>query len=99
MNTPTPLTSSPWNTRLPVAWPDPPTELTFSALKEIEACPRRWALASANYPDLWEDYGYPPRVQLQALFGTVVHAVLETVTRELVGAGCSSVHDASAVEV
>ena len=83
----------------PASWPDAPVDLTFSTLKDIEACPRRWALSSASYPSLWDDRGYPPKVQLNALAGTVVHAVLEIVTKELVGAGCPSVHDASAVGV
>jgi hypothetical protein len=38
-------------------------------------------------------------LHLKALAGTVVHAVLETVTKELIGAGCPSVFDASAVGV
>lgn len=53
----------------------------------------------AAYPELWGERGYPPRVHLKALAGSVVHAVLETVTRELARAGCPSVHDASAVTV
>lgn len=73
--------------------------MTVSTMAEIEACPRRWALSMAAYPELWGERGYPPRVHLKALAGSVVHAVLETVTRELARAGCPSVHDASAVTV
>lgn len=88
-----------WTTSPPTAWPDAPEDMTVSALNDIEACPRRWALSSAGYPELWNSRGYPPRVYPSALAGTLVHAVLETVTRELVRAGCPSVHDASAVNV
>ncbi len=76
-----------------------PAGPTYSTLKEIEKCPRRWALAAASYPSIWDGRGYPPRLQLKALAGTIVHAALETVTKELVWAGCPSVQDASAVEV
>ena len=73
--------------------------MTVSALADIEACPRRWALSMATYPELWSERGYPPRVQLKTIAGSVVHSVLETVTRELARAGCPSVRDASAVAV
>jgi hypothetical protein len=83
----------------PAAWPNPPTEISYSTLKEIEACPRRWALATANYASLWDGRGYPQRLQPRALAGTIVHTVLEAIMRELVSAGCPSVHDASAAAV
>lgn len=88
-----------WTTDAPVAWPDVPAEMTVTTLVEIEACPRRWALGSAEYAGLWTGRGYPPRVQLGTLAGTVVHLVLEVITRELVRAGCSSVQDPVAPQV
>jgi hypothetical protein len=77
-----------WKIFAPASWPEPPAEMTVSALREIEACPRRWALASAEYPGLWEGRGYPPRLQVSSLAGTVVHRTLERMTKELVRAGC-----------
>ncbi|MEK6701640.1 MAG: PD-(D/E)XK nuclease family protein [Planctomycetota bacterium] len=88
-----------WTTSPPAAWPTAPVDLTVSALGEIEACPRRWALNAASYPDLWASRGYPPRVRSRSLAGSLVHTVLETVTRELVQAGCPTVQDASAIGV
>ena len=88
-----------WTIRAPATWPQPPEEMTVSTLNEIEACPRRWALASGEYPELWTGRGYPPRVQLRSLAGSVVHLVLETLTRELVRAGCRSVRDETATQV
>jgi CRISPR/Cas system-associated exonuclease Cas4 (RecB family) len=73
--------------------------MTVSALNEMETCPRRWALTSASYPDLWKRTGYPPRLHVNSLTGTVVHLALETVTKELIHAGCSSVDEASAIQV
>lgn len=99
MSTPIQSATAPWTAVAPAMWPAAPADLTFSALKDIEACPRRWALAAASYPALWDDRGYPPRLQLKALAGSVVHTVLETITKELVRSGCPSVLDASAVGV
>ena len=86
-----------WTTAGPAFWPEPPAEMTVSTLAEIEACPRRWALSMASYPELWTERGYPPKIHVKALAGSVVHSVIETVTKELARAGCRSVQDASAV--
>src|SRR5215470_12895945 len=87
-----------WTTVAPSAWPAPPKEMTVSALSEIEACPRRWALASAEYHDLWAGRGYPPKPALSSLAGSVVHFAIETITKAFVQAGCASVQDACAVQ-
>ena len=73
--------------------------MSVTALKEIEACPRRWALRHADYPKLWSGHGYPPRVHTGALLGSVAHLALETIIRELIRTGCPSVKDATAVSV
>jgi hypothetical protein len=96
---PSPEQAKLWTTLAPPEWPRPPDEMTVSMLAEIEACPRRWALSSADYPALWTGRGYPPRVHLSSLAGSVVHLVLETVTRELVRARCLAVEDAAATQV
>src|SRR5882724_3317719 len=88
-----------WLAVRPQAWPAAPNELSVSSLGEIEACPRRWALASADYPELWDRPGYPPRLFIASLKGSVVHLALETVTKALARAGCRSVQDADAVQV
>jgi len=94
-----PAQLTPWTTAGPAKWPALPEEMTVSTLMQIETCPRRWALASAEYPELWNGRGYPPRVTLGALAGIVVHLVVETVTRELVRASCQTAHDSTAVQV
>lgn len=88
-----------WDARPPAAWPEVPSEMTVTTLLEIETCPRRWALLAAAYPELWSGRGYPPRVTLAALGGTVVHLALERITRALVESGCGSVQDPAAVQV
>ena len=87
-----------WTTVAPNAWPAPPKDMTVSALSEIETCPRRWALGSAEYPDLWAGRGYPPKPALSSLSGSVVHFAIETITKAFVQAGCASVQDACAVQ-
>src|SRR4051812_31816068 len=84
---------------LPATWPDAPSEMTVTSLTEMELCPRRWALARAQYPNIWGGHGYPPHVSLSALTGTIVHRALETVTKGLNTAGCASVKDPSACNV
>ena len=84
---------------VPKAWPTAPNELSVSSLADIEACPRRWALASAEYPELWDGRGYPPRLSIASLAGSVVHLALETVTKALARAGSNSLEDTDAVQV
>lgn len=80
----------------PAEWPHPPAEMSYSTLGEIEGCPRRWALGHAAYSGLWDGPGYPPRISLANLPGTVVHLALEDAVSALVRAGCASVGDAEA---
>lgn len=77
----------------------PPQEMTFSTLIEIEACPRRWALRRADYPEVWTGRGYPPRLHVHALAGTVLHLAIEELTTALVRARCETVHSETAVGV
>lgn len=58
-------------------WPTAPDDWSYSSLIEAEACPRRWSLARATYPDVWERSGYPRRSHIAALAGDVIHGALE----------------------
>jgi hypothetical protein len=80
-------------------WPAPPELWSYSSLKEVAACPRRWMLTRAKYPALWARAGYPPLPVRAALFGDVVHEALETIVKALVAAGCESPRAAEAVQV
>lgn len=88
-----------WRVFPPAAWPSPPEEMTVSTLLEIEACPRRWALSSANYPRIWAGRGYPPQIQVSSIAGSVIHLALDTIVIELVRAGCLSLQDVRAAQV
>lgn len=85
--------------REPGRWPAPPEDMTFSALKAMEACARQWALQNADYPEVWRRKGYPPKTMIGALVGTIAHSVVETLIREFVAAGCTGVHDAESINV
>lgn len=88
-----------WRVEPPARWPEPPTEMSVSALRELEACPRRWALSTAEYPALWRGWGYPRKVNLASLIGSVLHLSLQTLTRSATTSGCTSVRDAQFVEL
>jgi hypothetical protein len=81
----------------PAVWPSPPNDMTYSHLQEIETCPRRWSLTHAEYPGLWNQHGYPPKLQLRALEGLIVHKAAESITKELTGTGCSSLLGSGAI--
>lgn len=71
--------------------------MSFSTLLDLEACPRRWALSSADYPNVWKRHGYPRAPQPAALEGTIVHLALQKILRALVERQCSSLLDESAI--
>lgn len=77
----------------------PPNYWSYSSLKEIGECPRRYALERASYPDLWVGRGYPSLPTAPALFGNVVHGALEIVVKALTQAGVDSPQTLQATEV
>ncbi|MGW6504285.1 PD-(D/E)XK nuclease family protein [Nonomuraea angiospora] len=79
--------------------PGPPPQWSFSSLREIRTCPRRYALARASYPDLWDGHGYPQVPALATIFGHVIHDTLEMIVKAIVAAGCESAQSPEAVTV
>ena len=63
-------------------WPTRPNTWSFSSLKDVESCPKRWALAHAHYPSLWNGLGYPSRPSVAALTGIVLHGAMEFILTE-----------------
>jgi hypothetical protein len=88
-----------WRVITPTTWPDLPTEMSVSTHAEIDECPRRWALGAAEYPNIWSGRGYPPKLQVAALAGSVVHLALELITKQLTRAGVPSLNDPSSTQV
>lgn len=83
----------------PEKWPDIPKWMSFSLLREIESCPRRWGLSHATYPDVWSQRGYPSRANIAGITGTVIHRVLKYIVDRMAENGCVSLSDANAVAV
>lgn len=79
--------------------PGEPPLWSYSSLKEIEACPRRYMLTRAQYPDLGYEKGYPQVPFIPALRGDIIHDSLELLVTELVAAGCQSLRSPQAVAV
>ena len=86
-----------WVVATPRSWPDGPETMSYSTLVELEECPRRWALRSAEYPDIWDGRGYPAAATSAALEGSVVHRTLETLTRAFARDQVPSLADESAI--
>ncbi len=86
-----------WRVLRPTKWPGAPSWMSFSTLIELETCPRRWALAAAEYSDIWNNRGYPSVPQSSALEGTIVHLSLQKITGALIENSCPSLADASAI--
>ena len=80
-------------------WPDPPTRWHYTALKDVEACPRRWALSNATYPELWSGRGYPTRPSPAVLTGRVIHRSAESIIRSLTSAGCTGLEEPTSAVV
>lgn len=80
-------------------WPETPRIWSYSSLNEMEVCPRRWMLSRATYPDLWNRQGYPPLPATAAMFGNVVHGVVERLAGVLANAGIEVVSAGTVVSV
>jgi len=96
---PEPAVEPMWLARSPDAWADAPAWMSFSDLRNIEACPRRWSLSSASFSDIWSGRGYPPKIYLATLSGHILHGALELIVKSLNRAGCPSVASESFVNV
>lgn len=79
--------------------PEPPSMWSYSSLKEVETCPRRFALSRADYPELWNQRGYPRTPNPAAIKGDVVHGSLEVILKAMVKSRCPSTRSATAVAV
>lgn len=68
----------------PTEWAQAPAEFSFSSLREMEACPRRWQLAHSSYQTLKR---CPSRAVEAAIVGTIIHEVLEALVGALTDRG------------
>lgn len=68
----------------PTRWPSPPELYSFSSLRELSACLRRWQLTHAHYGDL---HRLPETLTESSQNGTIVHELLHRVLAALSLAG------------
>jgi hypothetical protein len=76
-----PLSRPIWTTQGPTSWPSLPARMSYTTLRDIEACPLRWALRQGEYAGLWTERGYPPSPAGATIAGHVVHVALERIVR------------------
>ena len=82
----------------PANWPAPPNMVSFSAMSDMESCPRKWALAQAQYPDIWNQSGYPRAMGYGNAKGQITHMSVELLVKALESNGCSDLRSKEAVE-
>lgn len=80
-------------------WPTTPDLWSYSSLKEMDACALRWMLSRAEYPELWTRRGYPSLPVAAAIFGNVVHGVIERLANQLAAEGVAAPNAADVVGV
>lgn len=79
--------------------PGSPGLWSYSSLKDVEACPRRWVLSRARYPDVWAKNGYPDIPHPLTLLGDVIHQALEVIIDAFGVSGCTATDSSDAVGV
>ena len=77
----------------------PPRQWSYSTLAQVEACPLRYCLERATYPDLDDRKGYPSLPSVPAIFGNIVHGALEVVLKAMANAGVDSPQAEAATKV
>src|SRR6266508_2149308 len=88
-----------WYARPPQTQAPEPAWMSVSTLLNMETCPRRWSLSFSEYPEIWERSGYPQKPYFATLAGQITHSSLESITKALDRAGCSSTRTSLFVSV
>lgn len=83
----------------PSVWAIPPEKMSFSKLRQIEMCPRRWSLMVSEYPQIWSRRGYPEPLIPANIVGRVTHRAIEIIVKECHKKGCGSFDDPQAIAV
>jgi CRISPR/Cas system-associated exonuclease Cas4 (RecB family) len=72
----------------PTTWAETPKRFSFSSLRAIEACPRKWQLLHSA----WGDHPrFPERPQVKAIEGAIVHEAIEMLVVALGQRGLPSI--------
>ena len=68
----------------PTEWAEPPRFFSYSSLRSIRSCPRRWLLLNSVWGDSPK---FPQRYAASAVEGRIVHESLDRLARALGHAG------------
>ena len=68
----------------PTAWASPPETYSYSSLRSIRECPRRWLLVNSRWGDFKR---FPQRLTPSVIEGQIVHGAIERLAKELGRAG------------
>lgn len=88
-----------WRVTEPSDQASAPEWMTFHLLKEAQRCPLSIALQRSSYRQLWDGSGYPTRPTAAVISGLVIHEAAETLLKELVQAGVSSLMQPAAMKI
>lgn len=83
----------------PSTWATPPERMSFSKLRQIESCPRRWSLMASEYQQIWSKRGYPEPLITANIIGRVTHRAIEFIVKECHRKGCGSFDDPQTIAV
>ena len=72
----------------PTVWATPPSRYSFSSLRSIQACPRKWQLLHSEWGS---QKRFPQRPHPKTLEGTIVHEAIELLIRALGRRGLPSI--------
>ena len=73
---------------LPTAWAKPPETYSYSSLRTIKQCPRRWHLVNSR----WGEFAtFPQRPKPSAIEAQIVHEALDRLAKELGRSGRPSI--------
>ena len=74
------ISDSFYDLKEPTSWAVPPSTYSFSSLRKMRACPRRWQLLHST----WGSFSrFPERPHPAAIEGQIVHEALDLLGREL----------------
>lgn len=83
----------------PPMWALPPERMSYSKLRQIETCPRRWSLMTSEYPHIWAKRGYPDPLFQASVAGRVVHYVVEVIMKRMHRRGSTFFDDGQVIAV
>jgi hypothetical protein len=70
-----------------------PETWSYSTLREIESCPRKYVLQRGIFPEISDGAGYPQKLSYPGIRGMVIHIAVERVVKRAITDGVKSSND------